>query len=178
MGMFAVFSVSPASHFASFLNLAGLLTSYPVNSKRILLVDDSPRDLEMAVNALEHSQLANEVVTLRDGAEALDYLYRRGEFASRPAANPAVILLDLKMPRVDGLEVLRQVKSDPYLKVIPIVVMTSSREEQDVAKSYQLGVNAYVVKPLRFQDFIEAIKVVGTFWTSLNEPPPKISGVG
>lgn len=142
------------------------------NLKRILLVDDSPRDTEMALHALEAHNLANEVTTLRDGAEALDYLYRRGEFAGRPKGLPAVILLDLKMPRVDGLEVLRQIKSDPKLKVIPVVVMTSSREEPDLVKSYELGVNAYVVKPVKFEEFVEAVKQLGAFWAILNERPP------
>lgn len=140
--------------------------------KRILLVDDSPRDREMAIEALDAHHLANEVVALRDGAEALDYLYRRGEFASRADAQPIVILLDLKMPRVDGLEVLRQIKSDPELKLIPVVMMTSSREEQDVVRSYQLGVNAYVVKPVRFEQFVEAVRQMGGFWALLNQPPP------
>ena len=139
--------------------------------KHILLVDDSPRDTEMAIEALQHYHMANEVVTLRDGAEALDYLHRRGEFAGRPGGEPAVILLDLKMPKVDGLEVLRDIKADPQLKVIPVVMMTSSREEQDLVRSYQLGANAYVVKPLSFHEFIEAVKVVGAFWAMLNEPP-------
>lgn len=140
--------------------------------KRILLVDDSPRDREMALAALEKHRLANEVVTLQDGAEALDYLYRRGEFAARPPGDPAVILLDLKMPKVDGIEVLRQIKADPALKMIPVVVMTSSREEQDLLNSYQLGVNAYVVKPVKFQAFVEAVEQVGAFWAVINEPPP------
>jgi CheY-like chemotaxis protein len=144
-----------------------------MNPKRILLVDDSPNDREMALEALKEHNLLNEVVALRDGVEALDYLYRRGEFANRPEGNPAVILLDLKMPRVDGIEVLRQVKSDEKLKVIPIVVMTSSREDQDVIESYKLGVNAYVVKPLSFHEFIDAIKVLGSFWIMLNEAPPQ-----
>ena len=113
--------------------------------KRILLVDDSPRDIELALDALAQNSLANEVVTLRDGVEALDYLYRRGPFADRTDSQPAVVLLDLKMPKVDGLEVLRQMKSDPQLKLIPAVVLTSSREEQDLIKSYQLGANAYIV---------------------------------
>jgi len=139
--------------------------------KRILLVDDSLRDIELAMDALEQYHLANEVVALRDGAEALDYLYRRGEFAGRTGGQPAVVLLDLKMPKVDGLEVLRQVKSDPQLRVIPVVVMTSSREDQDVVNSYNLGVNAYVVKPLNFPEFSEAVKQVGGFWAVLNEPP-------
>ncbi len=140
--------------------------------KNILLVDDSPRDTELALDALATYNLANEVVALRDGAEALDYLYRRNVFAERANGQPAVILLDLKMPKVDGLEVLRQMKSDPQLKLIPVVVMTSSREEQDVLDSYQLGVNAYVVKPLDFHEFTDAVKQVGAFWAILNEPPP------
>lgn len=140
--------------------------------QRILLVDDSPRDTEMALDALATYNLANEVVTLRDGAEALDYLYRRGPFAERTSEQPAVILLDLKMPKVDGLEALRQIKSDPDLRVIPVVMMTSSREEQDLVKSYHLGVNAYVVKPVSFHEFVDAVKLVGGFWAMMNEPPP------
>lgn len=140
--------------------------------QRILIVDDSPRDTELALEALEANHLANEVFALGDGAEALDYLYRRGKFTDRTSGQPAVILLDLKMPKVDGMEVLRQVKADPHLKVIPVVVMTSSREEQDLINSYQLGVNAYVVKPVKFQEFVEAMKQVGGFWALLNEPPP------
>ena len=140
--------------------------------KRILLVDDSPRDTEMALDALAQNNLANEVVTLRDGAEVLDYLHRRGQFADRTAGNPAVVMLDLKMPKVDGIEVLRQIKSDPQLKMIPVVVLTSSREEQDLVKSYELGVNAYIVKPVQFQEFVEAVKLVGAFWAVVNEPPP------
>lgn len=141
------------------------------NFKHILIVDDSPRDTELAINALESHQLANKITCLRDGAEALDYLFRRSEFAERLDMQPAVVLLDLKMPKVDGIEVLRQIKADPILKVIPVVVMTSSREEQDIIKSYQLGVNAYVVKPVKFQEFIEAVKQLGMFWAILNEPP-------
>lgn len=137
--------------------------------RRILLVDDSPRDRELAINALDDYRLANELIALRDGAEALDYLFRRGDFAGRTDAQPAVILLDLKMPRVNGLEALRQIKADPNLKSIPVVMMTSSREEQDMVSSYGLGVNAYVVKPLKFQSFVEAVKQVGSFWAVLNE---------
>jgi two-component system response regulator len=140
--------------------------------KRILLVDDSPRDTELALMALQTHNIANEVIALRDGAEALDYLYRRGEFVDRPHGDPALILLDLKMPKVDGIEVLRQMKSDPALRMIPVVIMTSSREEQDLLNSYQLGVNAYVVKPVKFQSFIEAVEQVGAFWAVINEPPP------
>lgn len=142
--------------------------------QNILLVDDSPRDTEMAVHALESCSLANEVTTLRDGSEALDYLYCRGDYALRPPGNPAVILLDLKMPRVDGLEVLRQIKTDPDLRFIPVVMMTSSREEKDIAACYQLGSNAYVVKPVNFQEFVEAVRRVGAFWGVINDPPPVI----
>lgn len=140
--------------------------------KRILLVDDSPRDTELILEALSASNLANEVLSLSDGAEALDYLYRRGQFADRGNGQPIVVLLDLKMPKVDGIEVLRQVKGDPDLKLIPIVVMTSSREEQDLIDTYQLGVNAYVVKPLKFNEFVAAVAQLGAFWGVLNEPPP------
>ena len=140
--------------------------------KRILLVEDSPRDAELILDALDANQLANEVVHVRDGAEALDYLYRRGLFAGRPDAQPALMLLDLKLPKVDGLEVLRQIKGDAILKMIPVVMMTASREERDLLQSYQLGVNAYVVKPMKFQDFVEAVKQVGIFWAVLNEVPP------
>jgi len=139
--------------------------------KSILLVDDSPRDTEMALDALAQHNLANDVVALRDGVEALDYLFCRGQFADRPAGNPAVVLLDLKMPRVDGIEVLRQIKSDPQLKTIPVVVLTSSREEQDLVSSYALGVSAYIIKPVHFQAFVDAVKAVGAFWAVLNEPP-------
>jgi CheY-like chemotaxis protein len=140
--------------------------------KRILLVEDSPRDAELAIDALGADHLANEVVHVRDGADALDYLCRRGQFAERPNGQPAVVLLDLKMPRVDGLEVLRQMKSDPALRLIPVVVMTSSREEGDLLRTYELGVNAYVVKPVRFAEFVDAVKQVGAFWAIINEPPP------
>jgi CheY-like chemotaxis protein len=140
--------------------------------KRILLVEDSPRDAEMILDALDAHQLANGVVHVRDGADALDYLYRRGPFAGRADGQPALILLDLKLPKVDGLEVLRQIKGDAALKMIPVVMMTSSREEQDLLNSYQLGVNAYVVKPLKFNDFVEAVKQVGMFWAVVNELPP------
>lgn len=139
---------------------------------RILLVEDSPRDAEMALDALAQNNIANEVVHVRDGADALDYLYRRGEFAGRTNGQPAVILLDLKMPRVDGLEVLRQIKGDPALKTIPVVIMTSSREESDLTQGYALGVNAYVVKPVQFLEFVGAVKLLGGFWAVLNVPPP------
>jgi CheY-like chemotaxis protein len=144
--------------------------------KRILYAEDSAADVELTLAALEEHHLANEVVAVGDGVEALDYLYRRGAFAAREAGNPAVVLLDLKMPRVDGLEVLRQVKSDPELRTIPVVIMTSSREERDLVESYRLGVNAYVVKPVDFEQFVAAVKEVGMFWAVVNEPPPETAG--
>ncbi|MEO7457631.1 MAG: response regulator [Gemmatimonadaceae bacterium] len=139
--------------------------------KRILLVEDSTRDAELMLDALSANQLANDVVHVWDGAEALDYLYRRGEFADRTAGQPALLLLDLKLPKVDGLEVLRQIKGDEMLRSIPVVMMTSSRQEKDLVASYELGVNAYVVKPMKFQDFVEAVKQVGAFWAIVNEVP-------
>ena len=138
---------------------------------RILLVEDSPMDAELALKALAAYHLANEVLHLRDGAEALDYLHRRGAYEGWMDGQPALILLDLKMPRVDGLEVLRHVKGDPHLKTVPVVVMTSSREDQDLIDTYELGVNAYVVKPVKFPEFVEAVRQVGAFWAILNEPP-------
>ena len=125
---------------------------------RILLVEDDPKDVELTLTALEEYHLANEVVVARDGEEALDYLYRRGSFATRSNDNPAVLLLDLKLPKVDGLEVLQQIKSDENLKIIPVVVLTSSHEEKDMVASYRLGVNAYVVKPVDFHEFVNAIR--------------------
>ena len=142
-----------------------------IEIKRILLAEDDPKDVELTLSALEEHHLANEVVTVRDGAEALDYLQRRGPSADRPQGNPAVVLLDLKMPKVDGIEVLRQMKADPGLKAIPVVVLTSSREEKDLKTCYGLGVNSYVVKPVQFADFIEAVKKLGVFWALINEPP-------
>ena len=139
---------------------------------RILLVEDDPRDVELTLTALEEYKLANEVVITRDGAEALDYLYCRGEFSSRSSENPAVMLLDLKLPKIDGLEVLQQVRSDERLKMMPVVVLTSSHEEKDMIRSYQLGVNAYVVKPVDFHEFVNAVKELGVFWAVINEPPP------
>lgn len=140
--------------------------------KRILLVEDSSKDIELTLAALEEHRLANEVVVVQDGAEALDYLYRRGTFTERPAGNPGVVLLDLKMPKMDGLEVLRRMKEDKKLQTIPVVMLTSSREERDVIESYQLGANAYVVKPVAFQEFMAAVKHLGLFWAVVNEPPP------
>jgi two-component system response regulator len=142
--------------------------------KRILLVEDSVRDAELILDALEGNNLANEIVHVRDGAEALDYLFRRGPFTGRSEDQPALLLLDLKLPKVDGLEVLRQIKGDAALKMIPVVMMTSSREEQDVVRSYELGVNAYVVKPLKFQDFVDAVRQVSGFWAVLNEVPERL----
>src|ERR1700757_2636490 len=142
------------------------------NLGRILLVEDDPKDVELTMTALEEYKLANEVVVAHDGAEALDYLYRRGNFANRSTDNPAVLLLDLKLPKVDGLEVLQQIKGDEKLKVIPVVVLTSSREERDMVASYRLGVKAYVVKPVDFHEFVNAIKELGVFWAIVNEPPP------
>lgn len=139
---------------------------------RILMVEDDPNDVELTLTALGEYNLANEVVVTRDGAEALDYLYCRGSYAGRSTDNPAVLLLDLKLPKVDGLQVLRQVKSDEKLRVIPVVVLTSSREERDMVQSYQLGVNAYVVKPVDFHEFVNAIKELGVFWAVINQPPP------
>jgi len=140
-------------------------------AKRILLVEDSTRDAELILGALEPHHLASEVAHVRDGAEALDYLYRRGPFADRSDAQPILMLLDLKLPKVDGLEVLRQIKGDAALKMIPVVMMTSSRQEQDLIRSYELGVNGYVVKPMKFPDFVEAVKQVSGFWTVINEVP-------
>jgi CheY-like chemotaxis protein len=139
---------------------------------RILMVEDDPKDVELTLMALEDYKLANEVVVARDGEEALDYLYCRGNFTTRTPDNPAVLLLDLKLPKVDGLEVLQQIKSDEKLRMIPVVVLTSSHEERDMVASYKLGVNAYVVKPVDFHEFINAVKELGIFWAVINEPPP------
>lgn len=140
--------------------------------KRILLVEDSANDIELILAALEENRMANEVVVVRDGEEALDYLYRRGVYRLRREGNPVVVLLDLKLPKVDGLEVLAQLKSDQELKVIPVVVLSSSGEEQDLIKSYNLGTNAYVVKPVDFHEFVDAIRELGLFWAVVNQPPP------
>jgi CheY-like chemotaxis protein len=139
---------------------------------RILMVEDDPNDVELTLTALEEYHLANEVVVTRDGQQALDYLYYRGEFSGRPQGNPAVMLLDLKLPKIDGLEVLQKIKSDERLKMIPVVVLTSSQEERDMMRSYSLGVNAYVVKPVDFHEFVNAVKELGAFWAVINEPPP------
>ena len=139
---------------------------------RILLVEDDPKDVELTMTALDEYNLSNEVVVARDGEEALDYLYNRGKFQRQSGENPAVLLLDLKLPKIDGLQVLEALKSDEKLKMIPVVVLTSSREERDMVRSYKLGVNAYVVKPVDFHEFINAIKELGVFWAIINEPPP------
>lgn len=140
--------------------------------RRILLAEDSANDVELTLTALAEHRLANQVDVVRDGAEALDYLHRRGAYADRPAGNPAVMLLDLKMPKVNGLEVLHAIKNDRSLMTIPVVMLTSSREEGDLIKSYEMGVNAYVVKPVAFADFIDAVRHLGTFWAIVNEAPP------
>jgi CheY-like chemotaxis protein len=148
---------------------------------KILLVEDDPHDVELTLTALT-DHLTNEIVVVRDGVEALDYLYRRGAYESREAespaspANPAVMLLDLKLPKVDGLEVLKRVKADPDLRTLPVVMLTSSREEQDLAESYDSGANAYVVKPVDFGDFVEAVRELGLFWAVTNQPPPESVG--
>jgi len=144
-----------------------------ITPKDILLADDDPKDVELTLIAMDEYKLANQVVVVSDGAEALDYLYRRGNFAERAEGNPLVVMLDLKMPKVDGLEVLKQVKSDPVLKTIPIVMLTSSRVEQDIIESYNLGVNAYVVKPVAFEKFLEVVKRISLFWILTNEYPAK-----
>jgi CheY-like chemotaxis protein len=138
----------------------------------ILLVEDNPGDLELTLEALTRCQLANEVVVARDGVEALDYLYARDRFADRAPGLPAVMLLDLKLPRMDGLEVLSLVKRDPQLRPVPVVMLTSSRQEQDLIRSYDLGVNAFVVKPVDFREFFAAVQELGMFWAVLNEPAP------
>ena len=147
-----------------------------VDLRTILLVEDNPNDIELTLEAFRQNHLLNDVVVIRDGAHALDYLYKRNTYEGRPGQNPALMLLDLKMPKVDGLEVLRIIKADPHLKTIPIVVLTSSRQEQDVVSSYNLGVNAYVVKPVEFGEFVEAVRTLGGFWAVINEPPPTEPG--
>ncbi|MFA5904686.1 MAG: response regulator [Desulfobacula sp.] len=145
--------------------------------KRILLVEDDPMDIELTLKTLAQHKLADEITVVRDGVEALDYLYRRGAFAQHPAGNPVVILLDLKMPRLNGVQVLQQLKADDQLRMVPVVVLTSSRESADLEECYRLGINAYVVKPVSFIEFAEAVKQIGVFWTLINEPPPDGTGV-
>lgn len=146
------------------------------NTKRILLVEDSPNDVELTLTALEENRLANEVVVVNDGEEALEYLHRRGKFKLRAEGNPVVVLLDIKLPKIDGLEVLRRLREDPTLRTVPVVMLTSSREEQDIVQSYNLGVNAYVVKPVDFREFVRAITELGLFWAVVNQPPPAPAG--
>ncbi len=145
--------------------------------RSILLVEDDTNDVELTLTALAEYNLANQIVVLRDGSAALDYLYRRGEYAERLDGVPIVVLLDLKMPKVNGLDVLRAMKSDVALRLLPVVMLTSSREERDLVASYELGVNAYVVKPVSFQEFMDAIRNLGVFWALVNEPPP-LNGAG
>jgi CheY-like chemotaxis protein len=142
------------------------------NIKNILLVEDDPRDVELTLAALEEQHLANKVAVVGNGAEALDYLYCRGEFKMRAGGNPIVVLLDNKMPKVNGLEVLKTIKADEHLKVIPVVALTSSRETPDLIEFYKHGANAYVVKPVDFSEFMNAVKQLGVFWAAINEPPP------
>ena len=144
-----------------------------INLRTILLAEDNPKDVELTIEALSDHNLANHVVVVKDGVEAMEYLRYEGNYKQRKHENPAVLLLDIKMPRMDGIEVLKAVRSDNKLKTIPVVILTSSREESDLIKSYELGVNAYVVKPVNFKDFIEAIKQIGIFWALLNELPPE-----
>lgn len=140
--------------------------------KPILLAEDNPGDLELTLEALADNNLANRVVVVRDGVEALEYLRCEGKFSQRSHGNPAVAILDIKMPRMDGIEVLRAIRADAALKTIPVVMLTSSREEQDLIRSYELGSNAYVVKPVKFSDFIDAVRHIGVFWAMINELPP------
>lgn len=148
------------------------MTESIVELRRILLVEDSVNDIKLALSALRDAHLANEVVVVRDGQEALDYLHRRGVYTLRAVGNPAVVLLDLKLPKLNGLEVLQQIRAEPSLRHLPVVMITSSREEQDLAGSYNLGVNGYVVKPLEYEQFVQAIREVGLFWGVVNSPPP------
>ena len=141
--------------------------------KPILLAEDNPRDVELTLEALADNKLANRVTLVRDGVEAMEYLRREGKYKTRKPGNPAVVILDIKMPRMDGIDVLRAIRSDPALKLIPVVMLTSSREEQDLIRSYELGINAYVVKPVKFSQFVESVKQIGLFWAILNELPPE-----
>jgi CheY-like chemotaxis protein len=141
--------------------------------KTILLAEDNPKDVELTIEALAEHNLANQVVTVKDGVEAMEYLKYEGNYKQRNPGRPAVILLDIKMPRMDGIEVLKAIRSDDKLKTIPVVILTSSREEPDLKKCYELGVNAYVVKPVNFKDFIDAVKRIGIFWALINELPPE-----
>jgi CheY-like chemotaxis protein len=146
--------------------------------KKILLVEDDENDADLTLSALGEHHLVNGVDWVHDGQEALDYLFRRGRFAERAPGNPIVVLLDIKMPKVDGLEVLRQLRADPGLNMTPVVMLTSSREEHDLLRSYQLGVNGYVVKPVEFEAFSQAVEKLGVFWALVNEPPPSVGTPG
>ena len=144
-----------------------------MTSRRIiLLAEDNPKDVELTLAALSESDVTHEIVVCRDGEEALDYLHSSGQFAARAPGNPVLVLLDLKMPKVDGFEVLRTIKNDDCLRLIPVVMLTSSREERDLAESYNLGANAYVVKPVSYKIFVSALREIGSFWGQINEPPP------
>ena len=143
-----------------------------IEVKRILIVDDSPNDVELTIAALSENNLANEIVVAEDGEEALDYLYKRGKFATYEKGNPAIILLDIKMPKMNGIEVLKHIRCEPEFKLIPVIMVTSSREEKDLVESYNLGANSYVVKPVDIIQFINAIKVLGQYWAVINQPPP------
>lgn len=149
-----------------------------IGAKPIVLAEDNPRDAELALAAMEEQNISDKVVVCHDGAEVLDYLYYRGAFKSRMKGNPVVIFLDLKMPKVNGLEVLEVIKGDMNLRSIPVVMLTSSREERDLRESYALGANAYVVKPVEFYQFVSAVKELGAFWGVINEPPPEVSRSG
>lgn len=143
-----------------------------LNEVELLLVEDSPNDVELTLRVLQRHNLSNRVHVVRDGQEALDFIFAAGAYAHRKIENhPKVILLDLKLPKVDGLEVLRRIKSDERTKAIPVVVLTSSKEDRDVIKSYKLGVNSYIVKPVDFEQFVNAVKDLGLYWLLLNEPP-------
>lgn len=144
--------------------------------KKMLLAEDDPNDIEMTLASLEEYNLTNEVEVVRDGAEALDYLFCRGKFADRRRGDPAVVLLDIKMPKVDGVEVLRQIRADADLRIVPVVMLTSSLEESNLVESYRLGANAYVVKPVDFHDFVDAVKQLALFWGVMNQPPPRGAG--
>ena len=144
--------------------------------KNILLVEDDPQDVELTLEAMGEHHLANKIAVVENGEEALDYLYRRGKFEKRTAGNPMVVLLDLKMPKIGGLEVLKIIKADEQLKTIPIVILTSSRAPSDLEECYKHGANSYVVKPVDFGEFLKAIKQLGVFWTAVNEPPPSVWG--
>jgi two-component system, response regulator len=144
-----------------------------IELRTILMADDNPKDVELTLEAMADNNLANQVIVVKDGVEALEYLRREGKFKDYKEGNPCVILLDIKMPRMDGIEVLRHIRSDNHLKRIPVLVLSSSREEKDLFDAYELGVNGYVVKPVNFQKFIDAVKQIGSFWAVLNELPPE-----